>query len=272
MADTEPTVRQRKPKTTANDASDSSDASEPELVKVKTVSPTHKLEKEDAYNPIVDIFRVLTFLFVASCGLSYLISGGETWTWGMKNPPKYLQKDWWESQWRGPLHLTPAQLSAYDGTDETKPIYLAINGTIYDVSANRRTYGPGGSYHFFAGRDASRAYVTGCFAEDTTPDMRGAEEMYLPLDDPEVDRHWTAEQLRELRKKERAEAKRRVHEALKHWVDFFAKSKKYRMVGYVVMEEGWKKTTPRRKLCDSAQQGRTKRKIPGQEEFTQGSA
>lgn len=169
---------------------------------------------------------------------------------------------------RGPLYLTPAQLSAYDGTDETKPIYLAINGTIYDVSANRRTYGPGGSYHFFAGCDASRAYVTGCFADDRTPDMRGAEEMYLPLDDPETDRHWTAEQLRELRKKERAEAKQKVHDALKHWVDFFAKSKKYRKVGYVVMEEGWKKTTPRRKLCDAAQQGRTKRKIPGREDET----
>ncbi|KAJ9165077.1 Cytochrome b5 [Coniochaeta hoffmannii] len=260
MAGIESSARQRKPTATP------SDASEPELVKVPTVSPKQKVAKEDAYNPIVDIFRVLTFLFVASCGLSYLISGGETWTWGMKNPPKYLQKGWWESQWRGPLYLTPAELSAYDGTDESKPIYLAINGTIYDVSANRRTYGPGGSYHFFAGCDASRAYVTGCFAEDRTPDMRGAEEMYLPLDDPETDRYWTAEQLRELRKKERAEAKQKVQEALKHWVDFFAKSKKYRKVGYVKMEEGWKKNTPRRQLCDAAQQGRTKRKIPGREE------
>ena len=95
--------------------------------------------------------------------------------------------------------------------------------------------------------------------------MRGAEEMFLPIDDPEVDRHWTAEQLRELRKKERAEAKQKVHDALKHWVDFFANSKKYHKVGYVVMEEGWKKKTPRRKLCDAAQQGRSKRKIPGQE-------
>jgi hypothetical protein len=96
MADIEPSVRQRRPKSATSDASD---ASEPELVKVKTVSPKQKLEKEDTYSPVVDIFRVLTFLFVASCGLSYLISGGETWTWGMKNPPKYLQKGWWELQW-----------------------------------------------------------------------------------------------------------------------------------------------------------------------------
>lgn len=169
---------------------------------------------------------------------------------------------------RGPLYLTPTELAAYDGTDESKPIYLAINGTIYDVSANRRTYGPGGSYHFFAGSDASRAYVTGCFAEDRTPDMRGAEEMYLPLDDPGTDSNWTPQQLRALKKREKEEAKQKVHDALKHWVDFFAKSPKYRMVGYVRLEPDWKKTTPRRKLCDVAQQGRVKRKVPGEEEAT----
>lgn len=102
MADTEPAVRQRKQPTTTNlnDLDDSRDhPSVPTLVKVKTVQPKQRLEKEDAYSPIVDIFRVLTFLILASCGLSYLISSGESWTWGMKNPPKYLQKDWWESQW-----------------------------------------------------------------------------------------------------------------------------------------------------------------------------
>jgi hypothetical protein len=89
MADTVPPARQRKANTTPD---------APELVTVKKpASPKQKVKKEDSYNPIVDIFRVLTFLIVASCGLSYLISCGETWTWGMKNPPKYLQKGWWES-------------------------------------------------------------------------------------------------------------------------------------------------------------------------------
>jgi hypothetical protein len=64
-----------------------------------------RLDDDNAYTSLyLDIFRVLTFLFLASCGLSYLISGGETFFWGMSNPPKYLQADWWKKQFvRNPL-------------------------------------------------------------------------------------------------------------------------------------------------------------------------
>lgn len=157
--------------------------------------------------------------------------------------------------------MTPQELSAYDGTDPNKPIYLAINGTIYDVSNGRRMYGPGGSYNVFAGIDASRGFVTGCFADDRTPDMRGVEEMYLPLDDPETDAHWTTAEMEALRAKELEEAKQRVYNGLKHWVDFFAKSKKYTQVGYVKREEGWLEKLEKRELCPGAQKGRKKRVI-----------
>lgn len=158
--------------------------------------------------------------------------------------------------------MTPEELSAYSGTDPEKPIYLSINGTIYDVSAGRHVYGPGGSYSFFAGTDASRAYVTGCFADDLTQDMRGVEEMYLPLDDPETDSHWTTAEIEKMRAEERAKAEERAFKALKHWVDFFAKSKKYHRVGYLAREDGWLDKLPRRELCAAAAKGRSKRKIP----------
>ncbi|KAK7724922.1 hypothetical protein SLS57_004193 [Botryosphaeria dothidea] len=91
--------------------------------------------------------------------------------------------------------FTPAQLRTYDGTDPTKPIYLAINRTIHDVSAGRAFYGPpAGPYAHFAGRDASRAWVTECFGDAlpaSTPDdqraahlthsLRGLEAMFAPL-------------------------------------------------------------------------------------------
>lgn len=168
----------------------------------------------------------------------------------------------------GPVYLTPEELSAFDGTDPEKPLYLAINGTIYDVSNGRRIYGPGGSYSVFAGCDASRAYVTGCFREDRTPDMRGVEEMYLPRDDAEVDAHWTAEELAALKVTEQEQAKERAYNALKHWVDFFANSPKYTKVGYVKREEGWLEKMEKRELCEKARRGRNKRKVPKEKKQT----
>jgi predicted heme/steroid binding protein len=162
----------------------------------------------------------------------------------------------------GPVGYSDGDLKAYDGTDPTKPILLAINGTIYDVSNGRKHYGPGGSYHLFAGADASRGFVTGCFDTDRTPDMRGVEEMFLPLDDPEIDGLYSSGEMKKLKGKEKREAKEKVHEALKHWVDFFGKSKKYTRVGEVKREKGWETKGPAPTLCARAQEGRGKRERP----------
>lgn len=95
-------------------------------------------------------------------------------------------------------------LATFSGEVDGRPLYLAIDGDVYDVSANRATYGPGGSYHFMAGRDAARAFATGCFATHQTHDIRDLS-----------DQEWAA---------------------LTHWKDFFAKSTKYRKVGRVMHE------------------------------------
>jgi len=42
-------------------------------------------------------------------------------------------------------------LMMYDGLDYSKGIYLAIVGSVYDVSSGRKHYGPDGSYSFFSG-------------------------------------------------------------------------------------------------------------------------
>lgn len=49
-----------------------------------------------------------------------------------------------------------ADLSAFDGKDAAKPIYVAIKGKVFDVSAKREMYGPGAGYNIFAGKDASK--------------------------------------------------------------------------------------------------------------------
>ncbi len=159
-----------------------------------------------------------------------------------------------------PRYMTLQELAAYDGTNPDQPIYLSINGTIFDVSAGRRIYGPGGSYHWFAGVDASRGFVTGCFADDRTGDMRGVEDMFLPLDNPEVDSHWAPEELTQLKAKELETAHNKVDDALRHWVDFFRRSEKYHYVGQLVRESGWE--GERKPLCKIAQDGRIYRQIP----------
>ncbi|XP_022997574.1 probable steroid-binding protein 3 [Cucurbita maxima] len=55
------------------------------------------------------------------------------------------------------MELTPQQLIAYNGTDPSKPIYVALKGRIFDVTTGVSFYGPGGAYAMFAGKDASRA-------------------------------------------------------------------------------------------------------------------
>jgi hypothetical protein len=59
--------------------------------------------------------------------------------------------------------------------------------------------------------------VTGCFDTDGIPDMRGLEEMFLPIDDNEIDGLYSNGQMKILREQERRKAKVEVYKALKHW-------------------------------------------------------
>ena len=47
--------------------------------------------------------------------------------------------------------FTEEDLAMYDGTDTSRAIYLALLGSVYDVSSGRKHYGPDGSYGFFSG-------------------------------------------------------------------------------------------------------------------------
>ncbi|KAF8392986.1 hypothetical protein HHK36_021227 [Tetracentron sinense] len=55
------------------------------------------------------------------------------------------------------MEITEQQLKQFDGSDPSKPIYVAVKGRIFDVSSGKSFYGAGGSYCMFAGKDASRA-------------------------------------------------------------------------------------------------------------------
>ncbi|XP_057810390.1 probable steroid-binding protein 3 [Salvia miltiorrhiza] len=75
------------------------------------------------------------------------------------------------------MELTPKQLEAYDGSDPSKPIYVAVRGNIYDVTTGKSFYGPGGAYAVFAGKDASRALAKMSKDEsDVVPNLDGLTE------------------------------------------------------------------------------------------------
>ncbi|KEF53199.1 uncharacterized protein A1O9_10647 [Exophiala aquamarina CBS 119918] len=220
-------------------------------------------EPEDQTSRIIsplDIVRIVITLIGVSCALSYYTTSGASLYWNFD--PWFTDPAKLAHWWQGPLQLTPTQLTTFDGSDPNKPIYLAINGKIFDVSAGRHTYGPGGSYHVFAGRDATRAFVTGCFLEDRTGDMRGAEEIYIPVDDPDED--ITSAQKKIRAERDRRKAKEKVQQEVQKWESFYKTSKKYFQVGELVGVPEYTGEPP--KLCEPAQKGRPKRKNQKQHE------
>ncbi|KAE8860526.1 hypothetical protein PTNB73_08136 [Pyrenophora teres f. teres] len=103
--------------------------------------------------------------------------------------------------------FTPPTLFPYNGLNNM-PVYLAVRGRVFDVTAGRNFYGPGGPYANFAGRDASRGLACGSFDEDMlTKDLDGPLDTLGDLD---------AEQM----------------EALRGWEERF--EEKYLVVGKLV--------------------------------------
>ncbi len=207
---------------------------------------------------LLDILRILAGLLILNSSLSYFITN-DSFLWGYR--PWFLQPRHIARWWKGPVYLTDTELSLYNGTDPSLPLYLALNGTIFDVTAGKRMYGPGAGYHVFAGKDAARGFITGCFREDSTPDLRGVEWMYVPAEIPglevKVDREMKVYREQELRK-----ARKKVRETLEGWSKMFRGEggKDYFIVGEVVREEGWLEKLPRRELCANAVRKRPKAK------------
>lgn len=163
-------------------------------------------------------------------------------------------------------------MKAFDGSDPKKPVYVALDGIIYDVSEGRGVYGPGGSYNKLAGRDATRAFITGCFDTDLHPDVRGAEDLYMPVTPAEAqadgrkveDKYWKAlegaqepssgeKKIR--RQQELKSAKKTVDMVVENWAVMFngGRGKNYFKVGEVKREEGWMDKLPKPPLCKDAQ-------------------
>jgi membrane-associated progesterone receptor component len=83
---------------------------------------------------------------------------------------------------------TPTTLAKYNGTDDPR-VLIAVLGKVYDVTAGKSFYGPGGPYANFAGHDASRGLAKNSFdismimpidgPIDTLDDLSESERMAL---------------------------------------------------------------------------------------------
>jgi len=64
-----------------------------------------------------------------------------------------------------PLHLTLEELRSFNGRDGGR-ILLSLSGRIIDVTEAAATYGPGGPYNLFAGRDVTKSLALMDLRED----------------------------------------------------------------------------------------------------------
>ncbi|EIN10814.1 cytochrome b5 [Punctularia strigosozonata HHB-11173 SS5] len=169
---------------------------EEKLAKGEAVGPEEPDPTEEREVGCIGLLKFFTILLVITLLAGKFFTGDYLWDY--------------QGKWRslkayipnGDQLITEKQLAQHDGSDSNKPLWLAIDGDVYDVSSNRKTYGPGGSYHGMAGIDAARAFGTGCFKDHRTHDLRGMLDSEM--------------------------------QGVEHWKEFFANHKSYPKVGKVV--------------------------------------
>lgn len=84
--------------------------------------------------------------------------------------------------------ISISKLAEHTGTDSSKPIYVAIKGTVFDVTAKREMYGPGGSYSVFAGKDGSRGLgMSSLKPEDAVSDYSGLDDKQTKVRSSPID-------------------------------------------------------------------------------------
>eukprot|EP00568_Trieres_chinensis_P003690 CAMPEP_0183308894 /NCGR_PEP_ID=MMETSP0160_2-20130417/22874_1 /TAXON_ID=2839 ORGANISM="Odontella Sinensis, Strain Grunow 1884" /NCGR_SAMPLE_ID=MMETSP0160_2 /ASSEMBLY_ACC=CAM_ASM_000250 /LENGTH=272 /DNA_ID=CAMNT_0025472809 /DNA_START=63 /DNA_END=878 /DNA_ORIENTATION=+ len=108
---------------------------------------------------------------------------GHTWINGRSGdsdqPQESVEE---EDEAEPPRNFTAAQLKYFDGkpdpkTEETKPVYLSVNGIVFDVSEGRNFYGPGGPYELFAGHECGVALAKMSFDTTHIDDLKGCQSL-----------------------------------------------------------------------------------------------
>jgi len=96
--------------------------------------------------------------------------------------PPIIEMEKEEEEKEPPRNFTSKQLAYFDGTKdektgEDKPVYLSVNGTVFDVSDGRNFYGPEGPYEKFAGKECGVALAKMSFEEKYLGDLKACETL-----------------------------------------------------------------------------------------------
>ncbi|XP_028994625.1 neudesin isoform X1 [Betta splendens] len=80
-----------------------------------------------------------------------------------------------------PVRLfTEEELRRHDGTEEGRPIYMAVKGVVFDVTRGQEFYGKDAPYNALVGKDSTRAVAKMSLdPEDLTSDTSGLTEEQL---------------------------------------------------------------------------------------------
>ncbi|ENN78869.1 neuferricin [Dendroctonus ponderosae] len=68
--------------------------------------------------------------------------------------------------------FTTSELATFNGVEQPF-LYVALLGTVFNVTKGAKHYAKGQQYHVFVGKDASRNFVTGKFKEEDASDDIG---------------------------------------------------------------------------------------------------
>lgn len=170
--------------------------------------PRRRRQRQSTARPLLVAALAALGTFAAVFGsLGYFLAGSATWgayDRVVHGPAaerlRRMQADESETRW-----FTLEELALHDGSDPARPLLLSIKHTVFDVTAGGRFYGPGKHYSALVGRDATRAYATGCFENERQWDLR---EMTPDMQD-----------------------------AVDGWLDFYIKSDSYHYVGRLVVPD-----------------------------------
>jgi len=103
-------------------------------------------------------------------------------SWSEQDVSALKEEEEEEEEMDPPRNFTSKQLVYFNGkederTGEEKPVYLSINGTVFDVSSGRNFYGPDGPYANFAGRECGVALAKMSFDTKHLDDLDGCKEL-----------------------------------------------------------------------------------------------